>query len=158
TFYSSTGFPFANDRETFESIGPVRGREGVMVGDVLLNRHTLTVFRHDMLYFAVGRYSGFVPYFFPGLISALLFIAKGPRQWWQWLTVATIAGAALMLLLLTPFTYSGGGGPVGNRYFLSFYPLFLFLTPAPPRIAGAAVALVGGALFTAKILLSPFYS
>jgi len=46
TFYSSTGFPFANDRETFENIGPVRGREGVLLGDILVNRHTLTVFRH----------------------------------------------------------------------------------------------------------------
>ena len=45
-----------------------------------------------------------------------------------------------MLLLLTPFTYSGGGGPVGNRYFLSFYPLFLFLTPA---LRGFGSAVVG---------------
>ena len=38
TFYSSIGFPFANDRETFENIGPVRGREGVLLGDILVNR------------------------------------------------------------------------------------------------------------------------
>ena len=63
-----------------------------------------------------------------------------------------------MLILLTPFTYSGGGGPVGNRYFLSFYSLLLFLTPVEPGAVSAGLALLGGALFTAKILLNPFYS
>ena len=79
TFYSSTGFPFANDRETFENIGPVRGREGVLLGDILVNRHTLTVFRHNLVYFVVGRFSGLVPYFFPGVVSALLFLAVAAR-------------------------------------------------------------------------------
>ena len=158
TFYSYIGFPFANERETFENIGPVRGREGVMVGDVLVNQHTLTVFRRNLTYFTLGRYSGLVPYFFPGVVCALLFLVKPPRQSWQWLVAATTVASVLMLILLTPFTYSGGGGPVGNRYFLSFYPLFLFLTPIEPGIAGAAIALVGGALFTAKLLLNPFYS
>jgi len=92
------------------------------------------------------------------VVSALLFLASRPRQPWQWLVGATIVGGALTLLLLTPFTYSGGGGPVGNRYFLSFYPLFLFLTPALPGMASAAVALAVGAMFTAKILIDPFYT
>ncbi|MEO8259892.1 MAG: hypothetical protein ABI868_21285 [Acidobacteriota bacterium] len=158
TFYSSTGFPFANDRETFENIGPVRGREGVLLGDILVNRHTLTVFRHNLTYFVAGRFSGLLPYLFPGVVSLLLFLATRSRQPWQWLVGATIVGAAVALLLLTPFTYSGGGGPVGNRYFLSFYPLFLFLTPALPGLTSPAVALVVGALFTAQILINPFYA
>lgn len=158
TFYSYTGFPFANDRETFESIGPVRGREGILVGDVLANQHTLTVFRHNLVYFTLGRSSGLLPYFFPGLLSALLFLTTRNRRAWQWLAGATIVGAILALILLTPFTYSGGGGPVGNRYFLSFYPLFLLLTPALSGPGRALVALAVGGLFTAKILLNPFYS
>jgi hypothetical protein len=158
TFYSYIGFPFANDRETFENIGPVRGREGVMVGNVLVNEHTFTVFRDNLTYFTLGRYSGLVPYFFPGVVSAVLFLAIGPRRSWQWLLGLTAVAAVLMLILLTPFTYSGGGGPVGNRYFLSFYPLFLFLTPAEPGLLAGGFALLGGALFTAKILLNPFYS
>ena len=158
TFYSYTGFPFANDRETFENIGPVRGREGVVVGDILVNQHTLTVFRHNVVYFVVGRFSGVVPYFFPGVVSALLFLASRGRRPWQWLVVATIVGGGVAMLLLWPFTYSGGGGPVGNRYFLSFYPLFLFLTPAVSGLASSAVALAVGALFTAQILINPFYA
>ena len=66
TFYSFTGFPFANSWETFDNIGPVRGREDLMVGDVLVNTHSGTVLRHNLWYFLVGRNAGLVPYFFPG--------------------------------------------------------------------------------------------
>lgn len=155
TFYGRDGFPFANDRETFESIGPVRERGSLMVGDVLANRHTLTVLGHNLGYFVIGRFSGLVPYFFPGVLSALLFLVRGPRRRWQWLIGATILASAVALLVMTPFTYSGGGGPVGNRYFLSFYPLFLFLTPPLAGLGSAAVALTIGSLFTAQILINP---
>jgi hypothetical protein len=157
TFYGRDGFPFANERETFENIGPVRGRESIMVGHVLVNPHTATVFASNVIYFLVGRFCGLLPYFFPGVLSAVLFLTW-KREPWQWLTAATIVGAAIVLIVLTPFTYSGGGGPVGNRYFLSFYPLFLFLTPPLAGMGAAAAALGVGALFTAKILLNPFYS
>jgi hypothetical protein len=158
TFYSYVGFPFANDRETFDNIGPPQRLEAVLPGRVLLTRHSLEVFRHNVRYFVFGRSSGLLPYFFPGVLTAILFLAAGARKPWQWLAGATILGAMVMLLVLTPFTYSGGGGPVGNRYFLSFYPLFLLLTPALAGVRGAAVALAVGALFTAKILLNPFYA
>jgi hypothetical protein len=158
TFYSYVGFPFANERETFDNIGPQQRLEAVLPGGVLATRHSATVFRHNVGYFVFGRSSGLLPYFFPGLLSVLLFLAVGRRQMWQWLTAATILGAMLMLLVLTPFTYSGGGGPVGNRYFMSFYPLFLLLTPALAGVRAAVVAMAIGALFTAKILLNPFYS
>jgi hypothetical protein len=158
TFYGRDGFPFANDRETFESIGPLRERGSVMVGDVLSNRHTLTVLRHNAVYFMVGRFCGLVPYFFPGVLSALLFLVRRPRPLWGWFVGATIVIAVLVLLVMTPFTYSGGGGPVGNRYFVSFYPLFLFLTPSLVGFGAATVALIGGSLFTGQIVLNPIYS
>jgi len=158
TFYSYVGFPFANERETFDNIGPQQRLEAVLPGRVLVTRHSFDVFRHNIVYFVFGRSSGLLPYFFPGLLSVVLFLAFGRRQNWQWFTAATIVGAMVMLLVLTPFTYSGGGGPVGNRYFMSFYPLFLLLTPALAGVGAATVAMAIGALFTAKILLNPFYS
>jgi hypothetical protein len=158
TFYHYTGFPFANTWETFDTIGPVRGREDMMVGDVLVNTHSLTVFRHNLLYFFTGRYAGLVPYFFPGVLLALLFCVSGTRQRWQWLVAATVVAATLMHLIVWPFTYNGGGGPIGNRYFMSFYPLFLFLAPATAGLGTAVVGLLFGALFTMKIVLNPFYS
>ena len=45
---------------------------------------------------------------------------------WQWLTLVAGVGTAVVLLLYMPFTWSGGGGPVGNRYFLGSYGVFLF--------------------------------
>src|SRR5262249_6357193 len=130
TFYGRIGFPFANDRETFDNIGGVHGREDLLVGDVLANKHTLTVLRHNLWYFFVGRSAGLIPYFFPGVMSGALFLIRGRRQLWEWLVLGTAIVSIVAMLLLWPFTYSGGGGPVGNRYFLPFYPLLFVLTPA----------------------------
>ena len=33
-------------------------------------------------------------------------------------------------MLWIPWNYQGGGGFVGNRYFVSVYPAFIFLVPA----------------------------
>jgi hypothetical protein len=55
-----------------------------------------------------------------------------------------------------PYSYSGGGGPVGNRYFLGVYPVFLFVTPPLGGVAAPLLALAGGALFTAQLVTNPF--
>jgi hypothetical protein len=57
-----------------------------------------------------------------------------------------------------PFTYSGGGGPVGNRYFLGVYPVFLFLMPALSRPWAGVATAAASALFVAPVLSNPFYS
>jgi hypothetical protein len=158
TFYSSIGFPFANERETFESIGEVHGRSDVLV-DTLANTHTLTVLRHNVWYFLAGRYSGLLPYFFPAAIALALFLLRRRTQaFWQWLLLAAVGIEVLTFLLITPYTWSGGGGPIGNRYFLSFYPVFLFVMPPMATLAPAAVALAVGAAFTAKVVFNPFWS
>lgn len=158
TFYSSIGFPFANERETFENIGNVHGRSEVLV-DTLAHTDTVSVMRHNVWYFLVGRYAGFVPYFFPGAVALALFLVRRARQQpWQWLLVGAVAIEVFALLFITPYTWAGGGGPVGNRYFLSFYPVFLFLLPPIATMAPAVVALIVGTLFTAKVVFNPFWS
>ena len=158
TFYSSTGFPFANTWETFDNRGQ-RVATGSVPTEILLNRNTAIVIVWDLMYFVVGRYSGLVPYFFPGVLAALLFLARrAARQRWQWFVALAVAGGAIGLLAYMPYTYSGGGGPVGNRYFLSFYPLFLFLMPPLRSVMPALVGLAIGAIFIAKVTLNPFYS
>ena len=158
TFYHHTGFPFANTWETFDNIGPVRGREDLLLGDVLVNTHSGSVFAHNLWYFLAGRNAGLVPYFFPGMLALVLFLISGRRQSWQWLALATIAAAIVMHVFVWPFTWNGGGGPVGSRYFLAFYPLFLVLVPPTTGLGSALVAFVFGALFTAQILLNPFFA
>jgi hypothetical protein len=152
------GFPFQTEGHTFEATGMARETNRVPV-EVLTSRDAvLTVFRHNLWYFVSGRHTGFVPYFFPGALALVLFLAR-PRQrpLWQWLTLVGGVGSAMVLILYMPFTYSGGGGPVGNRYFLGHYPLFLFLAPALSRPTAGLVALAGGALFTAQLVFNPFY-
>lgn len=158
SFYGRTGFPFANNWETFENIGQEVSTDAVP-SDILLHRDTSTVLAWNLMYFTIGRYSGLVPYFFPGIVAVALFLAVGrERTPWQWLIFGGIALGAVALLSYMPYTYSGGGGPVGNRYFLSFYPLFLFLMPAVRNVRAPLVALGIGALFTARLLFTPFQS
>jgi hypothetical protein len=158
SFYGSTGFPFANTWETFDNRGQGVSTEEVPT-DVLLHGDTLEVLAWNVIYFAVGRYSGFIPYFFPGVVALALFLfRRSQRRLWQWLTLGAALVGAVALLLYMPYTYSGGGGPVGNRYFFSFYPLFLFLLPALRSVRPVLIALGVGALFTAKLAINPFYS
>jgi hypothetical protein len=157
TFYSFTGYPFANTWETFDNIGPVRGRENLMVGDVLVNTHTGTVLRHNLWYFLVGRNAGLLPYFFPGMLAVVLFLFSKQKHPWQWLALATIAGTVVMHVFVWPFTWNGGGGPVGSRYFLPFYALFLVLIPATAGVGAAMTSFIAGAMFTAQLVMNPFY-
>jgi hypothetical protein len=74
------------------------------------------------------------------------------------LTFLGLAASTLVILVFFPYTWSGGGGPVGNRYFLNLYPVLFFLTPPMISMAPAMVAWAGGALFTAQLVLNPFVS
>ncbi|MGE0812040.1 MAG: hypothetical protein AB7O28_12050 [Vicinamibacterales bacterium] len=162
TFYSggdSRGFPYQSADRTFDTTGIGRATNSVPL-EVLVSRDAvLDVFRHNLVYFVAGRNTGFAIYFLPGMAALVLCLARRTQQPpWVWLTLAGGVGAALVLLLYMPFTYSGGGGPVGNRYFLGVYPVFLFLTPALTRPwAGVATAALSG-LFVAPILSNLFFA
>ena len=158
TFYSGTGgYPFQTYEATFDTTGRRRATDTVPLG-ILVNRDALLeVFPRNLVYFSLGRHSGLVPYFFPGVLSLLMFLGAGSRrQSWQWLIGATLTVSVIALLLYMPFTYSGGGGPVGNRYFMGYYPLLLFLTPQLGSSISSLVAATVGGLFTAQLVLNPF--
>ncbi len=164
TFYSAGGvnftggFPYLNETATFDSVG--LGRVGGGSFAVLFTRDALLeVFRRNLGYFLVGRHSGFAIYCFPGLMAILLFLAATrDRAMWQWLTLAAGAGTAVVLLLYMPFTWSGGGGPVGNRYFLGTYGVFLFLVPPLQTAVGGLIAMAISGLFVTPIVSNPFYA
>ena len=162
TFYSggdSKGFPFQTDDRTFDTTGIGRATNRVPL-EVLANRDAVVeVFRHNLVYFFVGRHTGFALYFLPGMAALVLFLwRRRERAAWGWLVAAGGLGSAAFLLLYMPFTYSGGGGPVGNRYFLGVYPVFLFLTPALASARPGVVTAALSALFVGPLLANPFYT
>jgi hypothetical protein len=153
------GFPFQTAQHSFDTTGMIRETNRVPVEVLATGNALLEVFPRNLAYFFFGRHTGFVPYYFPGAIAIVLFL-RGARQrpLWQWLTLAAGLGSAIGLILYMPYSYSGGGGPIGNRYFLGVYPVFLFVTPPLVGVAAPIAAVVGGAIFTAQLITNPFTS
>jgi len=106
-------------------------------------------------YFFVGRHTGLVPYMPFAVLSLLLFLLYGRRSAIRWLTLFSLASVALFFLIWIPFNWHGGGGFVGNRYFVNVYPGFLFLVT---RIRPAWLTAVGyglGGLLLGPIVFTP---
>ena len=157
--YVSGHFPFEGPGFEFDDLGTTMTTDGIVIEEPLGPVAFLTLLIHNLRYFLVGRHFGFIPFFFPGVVVLLLFLwFRVEAQVWHWLILATAALAAVTLAVYMPYTWSGGGGPSGNRYYLSAYPLFLFLTPTLRGHGPAIAAWVGGALFTAQILMNPSVS
>jgi cell shape-determining protein MreD len=155
-----TWFPFASPDATFDT---ARGGHLVSTNDA----DTENVFESGVFlprlarngyYFVVGRHAGFVPYFFPGAVVIGFWLWRRREiRLWQALVFASVAASVVAILVMMPYTWAGGGGPPGNRYFLSFYPALFFLVPAFGSVRPAMVAWAGGALFTAQALVNPFF-
>ncbi len=156
TFYG--GFPFQTPDATFENRGIESATDEVLEEELLENVIWKRL-RDNIVYFAIGRHAGLVPYYFPGVVAIVLCLLNLPAfRAWHFLILAIVAITAGGLLVSLPFTWAGGGGPPGNRYFLSLYPLLLFLTPPLGSLWPAFIAWFGGALFTSQILINPFVS
>ena len=56
------------------------------------------------------------------------------RLGWQWLVFAAVVGETLLQLVWLPYTYYGGPGVLGSRYYMNIYGLQLFLLPASRRL------------------------
>jgi hypothetical protein len=157
TFYGH--FPFENPGATFDGLG-IRVATDQAAVDLTREQHAFVPrLLANAWYFLVGRYTGLVPYYFPAIVALCLFLVQARRRpAWQWMTAGVALLTALVLLLWLPFTWAGGGGPPGNRYFLGVYPVLFFLVPARLSWWQLAVATVGGALFTAPMIVNPFVS
>ena len=148
TFYGQ--YPFQNDAATFDTLGiSVTTERLEFEGWQHLGRNTV--------YFLLGRHFGLVPYYFPAVVIGVWAVMRRRElEAWHAFIGGAAAFTALTLLLLLPNTWSGGGGPLGNRYFLSIYPAFFFLIPAARTILPGLIMWIGGAVFVAQILVDPF--
>jgi len=148
-------FPFEEGGAQFEQLGTAMTTNEIPSDDSAPSFWGLLA--RNVAYFLAGRHFGLLPYYFP----AVVLIVWALWRWrdlmlWHGLIGGAVAATALVLLVFLPNTWSGGGGPPGNRYFLSVYPALFFLLPATPSLVPGIVAWVGGALFTGQILADPF--
>jgi hypothetical protein len=112
--------------------------------------------RRNIGSFLWGRHTGLLPYLpFAGL-SLMLFLLHGRRSPGRWLLLGALAVVALFFLLFIPFNWHGGGGFVGNRYFVNVYPGFLFLVTAIRPAASVLAGYAAGALFLGSLLFTPW--
>ena len=138
-------FPFDRPDATWQSFPQqVIDDPGQAAQAVLINRRLPARFARNVEYFLLGRHFGFIPYYFPGFVAIVAWlVSRSRRDDWRIVTFAGFLLACVLLLLVLPFTWSGGGGPPGNRYALSAYPVLLFLMP-PMASAWTGTARVAG--------------
>ena len=151
-------FPFDAAGSTWDSFPPREvTTDGTAAVGVLRSPDAPGWFGQNLKYFLVGRHFGFVPYYFPGVLAvALWMLSPARRDRWRVLIVAAFSASTVALLLILPFTWSGGGGPPGNRYMVSAYAVLFFLLPGLTSVGPGVMAWTIGALFTAKMLMNPF--
>ena len=155
TFYGA--YPFQTAAHTFEATGADRATDRLLT-EIVFSGDFWTVLWHNAWWFVAGRYSGLFPYFFPALFALGAFAVVRRRTPWQYLVLGVALAEILLLLVTIPYNYFGGGGVLGNRYFMTTYGVFLFLLPPMTSVAWAVVPWIIGALFTAQITLNPFFS
>ena len=156
--YVAGEFPFEPESE-WEDLGLTVSTDALVVEEPLGLVGNLVLLPRNMTYFLFGRHFGFVPFFFPGVLAVLLlWRARREAFEWQWVILGTAVFVAVFLAAWMPNTWSGGGGPSGNRYYLTVYALFFFLTPRLRGPLPAIAACVGGWLFVGQILVNPFVS
>ena len=112
-------------------------------------------FAWNLGYYWIGRFGGVFAYFFPAVLALAFFLLGGPRDRAGWLALTAVVLSWLAYIWIIPDNWYGGGGTVGNRYFLNALPGFLFLVPV--RRAGwvLAGAVLAAGVFVAPMLRSP---
>jgi hypothetical protein len=142
---------------TTDQLGPaVEGEDAktARTGPPRAPRELEVSFARNLGYFWIGRFGGALPYFLPAVLAMVVFLLAGPRTTAGWLAFAALVVSWLFYIRIIPDNWYGGGGTVGNRYFLNLLPLFVLMLPArrePIVVAGAALS----AVFLGGVWLHP---
>ena len=173
TYYEAKGFPFMTAAAPTSSpltqtaptkgggaVGLTRGVDSVLEEIVLSRNSLVEVFPANLVYFVLGRHSGLVPYFFPGVLSVLLFLAwRGGRPWFQWITLAAPASSPTWCCCCgsrTPTRAAAGRSATATSW--GSTRCCCSSRRRCARALPAIAALAIGGLFTAKLVLNPFYA
>jgi hypothetical protein len=154
TFYGR--FPYGDPTITFDRLGQAMVTEDTDAESLFAPNVMFPLLGHNVVYFVVGRHAGLIPYFFPG-VAILAAWALRPGRWrrWQTFSVLTLGASVFVMLVLIPYSWNGGGGPPGNRYFLSLYPVLFFLLPATRGGWPLALSTCLGLLVVGPLSLHP---
>ncbi|MBN1549925.1 hypothetical protein JW979_00590 [bacterium] len=131
-------FPYASEQNSFQKTGQTWSSASASFN------FSWEVFRADAMYTWIGRFSGILWYYFPGVAAIFLFLyCPGNRK--HWLTLFSVLTILLTQIIFIPTNYHGGGGALGNRYFTFFYPALLMILPRAPskRISLIVLAIAG---------------
>jgi hypothetical protein len=155
--FESHGVTFGNSGQwmTTDQLGPlVEGRDEATrrTGPARAASEYREAFLRNLGYFWVGRFAGALPYYAPAVLALLAFVLLGPRDRAGWLALAALAVSWLFYIWMIPDNWYGGGGTVGNRYFLNLLPLALFLLPR-----GREAAVVVPGLAVSALMLWPVW-
>ena len=117
---------------------------------------TWTEVFENLGYFFWGRHAGLLLYLPFAALSVVLFLLHGRRSAAGWLLLGSLLAYGLFFQVFIAWNWQGGGGFLGNRYFVNVYPGFLFLvTRIRPRwLLPAGYALAG--LTLGPMLFTPF--
>lgn len=107
-------------------------------------------------YFVIGRHAGLLPYHPFAGIALALFLLGGRRDRDRWLLLFSLAAVAGYFLLFIGWNWQGGGGFLGNRYFVSVVPAFLFLVPGRIPPWTVPVGFTAAGVFIGAMVLAPF--
>ena len=110
----------------------------------------------DIPLFFLGRHTGLWVYQPFVLLAMGLFVWHGRRRLDGWTILASALGVGALFMVTIPFNWHGGGGFVGNRYFVMACPAFVFLvTKIKPDWLVVPFSAVAG-LLIGPLLLAPY--
>jgi hypothetical protein len=91
------------------------------------------------------------------VLAVALFATRGPRTTPGALALAALVVSWLFYIWMIPDNWYGGGGTVGNRYFLNLVPLAFLLVPRGREWVVVGVGAAASAAFLWPLWRAPLY-
>lgn len=109
----------------------------------------------NMYYYVFGRFTGLLPYYIFSLLAVFIFLFDYGKKHRTYIFLSIFL-CIMAYIIMAPDNYQGGGGAVGNRFFISIFPAFIFLVQKIKSLKLPMLFSLIGISFTGIIILSPF--